>query len=75
MVRPREHEKLAPVADYVPSKVEGACSIGKRVVVSNRCWVDVVVLVKENLVAGFSEFHKSEHPGELASGANGARVG
>ena len=75
MVRPRKHEKLAPVADCVPGKVEGACSISERVVVPDRRRVDLVVLVEESLVAGLSEFHESEDPGELASGANGARVG
>jgi hypothetical protein len=40
----------------------------------DRCGVDLVVLVKESLVAWLGELHKPEDPGELAP-ADGAGVG
>ena len=75
MVRPCQHEELAPVADRVPVEVESACRVDKRVVVPDRRGVHLVVLVEESLVAGLGELHKPEDPGELAPGGDGAKGG
>ncbi len=70
MVWPREHKKIATIADRVPVKVECASCSREFIVKPDRDWVDLVVLIKERLVAGLGELYEAEDTCEGTRGGN-----